>query len=277
MPLTENEVRAWLEHLSYLKHNLAFQQWYRWEVSRPKEPQAFTAAQIRQWFDREAQRRLGQPFVVDEFNGPILDLLCLYFAEDPRFEEHVGPGGRNYSLQKGLLLRGGVGCGKTTLLTIFSHNPRLPYLVEPCRDLVGVYSRQGEPGNPAGGEEALRYYCQRIQLAQSDAAHFNYRTHAGLALDDIGTENWKAKHYGQQLNVIEHILSSRDDQVVAGSLERWATHATTNVPFDDYPKEAPKDQQRPGLESIYGTRWRSRARGLFNIIDFPSTAPDRRG
>lgn len=222
-------------------------------------------------------RRLGHPFVVDAHNAHILQLLCLYFAEDPAFEQHVGPGGRPYSLHKGLLLRGGVGCGKTTLLTIFSHNPRLPYLVEPCRDLVSTYTRTGEPGNPAGGEDALRYYCQRIALAKSDAAHFNYRPHAGLALDDIGTENWRAKHYGTQLNVVEHILSSRDDQVVAGALERWATHATTNVPFDDYDAGKGDGSKSPGLESIYGTRWRSRARGLFNILDFPETAPDRRG
>ena len=273
MPLTEAEVRAWLEYLSYAKYNQAYQRWYNWNSTRPLVPRAFTAAEIRAWFDKEALRRLGRPFVVDAFNAPILDLLCLYFAEDPRFEEHAGPGGRPHSLQKGLLLRGGVGCGKTTLLTIFSHNPRLPYLVEPCRRLVGAYTATGEPGNPAGGEEALRFYGQRIPLAQGDHAHFNHRTYAGLALDDIGTENWKAKHYGQQLNVVEHVLSSRDDQVVAGSLERWATHATTNVPFDDYGA----DGKLPGLETIYGSRWRSRARGLFNIIDFPDSAPDRRG
>jgi len=273
LPLTQAEADAWTDHLETIKYNLAYQQWYRWQNEQPKVPRAYTAAEIRTWFDAEAMRRLGEPFVVDEYNARIVELLCLYFAEDPRFEEATDASGKHYSLKKGLLLRGGVGTGKTTLLTIFSHNPRLPFLVESCRDMVSAYTAKGTRDEPAGGEEALRYYCGRIKLHVDDAGHFNYRTHAGLAFDDIATENWKAKHYGESLNVVEHILDRRDSAVVAGSLEQWATHGTTNVPFDDYGDEG---NRKPGLETIYGLRFRSRARKLFNIITFPKAAPDRR-
>lgn len=275
LPLTQAEADAWTAHLEHIKYNLHFQRWYRWQNDQPKTPRSFTATEIRAWFEAEALRRLGEPFVVDEYNARIVELLCLYFAEDPRFEQVTDGAGRPYSLKKGLLLRGGVGTGKTTLLTIFSHNPRLPYLVESCRDMVSAYTAKGTKEEPAGGEEALRYYCARIPLAQADHDHFNHRTYAGLAFDDIATENWKAKHYGEPLNVVEHILDRRDSAVVAGSLEQWATHATTNVPFDDY--DDGQGGKAKGLESIYGLRFRSRARKLFNIITFPKAAPDRRG
>ncbi|HEX8660071.1 MAG TPA: hypothetical protein VF690_21180 [Hymenobacter sp.] len=251
------------------KYTSAYTAWYKWKTIQDQQPKPFTFEQVGAWFQAEAARYLGKPYIIDDNNRHIVRALCLYFAEDERFESE-GFG----SLQKGLLLRGGVGCGKTTLLTIFSRNPRLPFVVTPCRELVGDYTEQGQPGQPAGGADALRVHTKLIKLVKGNEARYNYRTHAGLCLDDIGTEDWKAKHYGRELNVVEHIISSRDDSVVAGDMPRWATHATTNVPFDDY--QAPDGKTLPGLETIYGTRWRSRVRGLFNILSFPDAAADRR-
>lgn len=250
------------------KYTAAYAAWYKWRTTQAQQPQPFTLEQIETWFHREAQLHLGRPFVIDDNNRLIVRLLCLYFAEDARFEAEGGG-----SLEKGLLLRGGVGCGKTTLLTIFSRNPRLPFVVTPCRELVTDYTEQGHAGQPAGGTDALRWATKLVKLMAGREATYNYRTHAGLCLDDIGTEDWRAKHYGRELNVVEHVISSRDDMVVAGDMPRCATHATTNVPFDDYTVDG---KTLPGLETIYGSRCRSRMRGLFNVLSFPNTATDRR-
>ncbi len=270
LALSPEEIDQVLSTARKQKYTAAHTAWYKWKITQAQQPQSFTVEQIETWFQQEAQRHLGRPYVIDDNNRRIVRALCLYFAEDERFEaEGFG------SLEKGLLLRGGVGCGKTTLLTIFSRNPRLPFVVSPCRELVADYTETAPAGQVAGGTDALRWTTKMIKLMAGKDAAYNYRTHAGLCLDDIGTEDWRAKHYGVQLNVVEHVISSRDDSVVAGDMPRYATHATTNVPFDDY--TAPDGVSTlPGLETIYGTRWRSRVRGLFNILSFPDTAADRR-
>jgi hypothetical protein len=274
LPLIEDEINALLRVGCAAKYQAAYERWYKWLISHKAKPKTYTASEIRAWFEHAAKKQLGQAFVVDAHNEAILDLLCHYFAEDPAFETETDLAGRHYSLQKGLLLRGGVGCGKTTLLQIFASNPRQPYLVVPARELVSEYTARGTQGQPAGGLEALAPYLGMVKLPVGNEQAYNFSTHAGLALDDIGTEDYQAKHYGQELAVVEHIISSRDDRVIAGTVPRWATHATTNVDFNDVVHEG---KTYLGLESRYGKRWRSRVRGLFNIIDFPDTAPDRRG
>jgi hypothetical protein len=146
--------------------------------------------------------------------------------------------------------------------------------VVPARELVSEYTARGTKEQPAGGLEALQPYRTLVKLPIGNEQYYNFRTHAGLALDDIGTEDYQAKHYGAELAVVEHIISSRADGVSAGTVPPYATHATTNVDFDDV---RDGDKVFLGLETRYGTRWRSRVRGLMNIIDFPDTAPDRRG
>ncbi|WP_210522078.1 ATP-binding protein [Hymenobacter terricola] len=243
--------------------------WYRWETSREPQPRDFTFEEAEQWFFAEARHYLGTAFVVDDANRRVVRLLCLYVANDPRFETEGGG-----SLQKGLLLRGGVGCGKTTLLHILARNPRFPFGVTPCRELVQAYAEPGAPGQPAGGMDALRPFAKLHKLSRGNGARYNHRAHRGLALDDIGTENERARHYGSPLNVVEHVICSRHDAVMAGSMPADATHGTTNVPYADYP--GPDGSLLPGLGTLYGSRCRSRMRQLFNLIDFPQGAPDRR-
>ncbi|RSK29870.1 P-loop NTPase family protein [Hymenobacter metallilatus] len=270
LPLTADEQQRVLDKASQDKYTHAHNHWYRWKTIEAMKPQKVTAQQMRAWFEREAQRRLGQPYQVDDTNREIVEALCLYFAEDPEFEAR-GFG----SLNKGILLRGPVGCGKTTLLTIFSHNPRLPYAVHPCRQLSDEYSVK-----ETGGAPALYDYKHLIKIPVGKEAQFNYRTHAGICFDDLGTEDWQAKHMGKTLNVMEDVLCSRDDEVVAGDLPRYATHMTTNLPFNDMEIEdeaTGKPVIVKGIESIYGTRCRSRIRGLFNVLTFPEVAYDRRG
>jgi energy-coupling factor transporter ATP-binding protein EcfA2 len=265
LPLTLLEEERILQIGRQQKYAAAYSRWYSWKLIQEQQPQAFTAEQIWTWFHREAYRRLGQEFRVDDNNRDILRLLCYYFAEDEAFEA------AGYSLEKGILLRGPVGCGKTTILTILSGNPRFPYRVVPCKQIANEYKLKD-----TGGPAALYDYKVLSPVPLGRGAQFNYRTHLGHCFDDLGTENWRAKHMGNETNVMEDILSSRDDAVVAGSMPRFATHMTTNLPFNDLRDEQTGEVLVKGIDSIYGSRVRSRIRGMFNVLTFPETATDRR-
>jgi hypothetical protein len=254
------EVHA-LRQARQAKYRQAYLHWYRWATSQQSSPRPYSYEQLLEWFHREALRLLGKPFDVDEWNHRILHLVLLYFANDRRFETEEG-----FSLQKGLLLRGGVGVGKSIILKIMANNPRFPYVVKCCRMLV----RQAASNQPGGGLEALAPFTKLYKLPKGNESRYNHHTHCGLALDDIGTEDWQAKYFGSPLNVVEHLLSSRHDEQVPF----YATHGTTNVPFDNYP--GPDERLLLGLESRYGERCRSRMREMFNLLDFPDEAPDRR-
>jgi hypothetical protein len=243
------------------KYRAAYLQWYRWTTTHQPPPRTYTAEQLLAWFHQEAKQQLGRPFVVDEANRQILHLLCLYFAQDTRFETDYG-----YALHKGLLLRGGVGVGKTTLLKIFDTNPRQPYRITCCQAFEQLVT-----ASSGGGVEALAPFTKLLPLPRGQANRYHQHTHAGLALDDIGIEEWQLKHYGNPLNVVEHVLTARYN----AQLPYWTTHGTTNLRFDDDYDLA--GNLILGLGSRYGSRCRSRMREMFNLLDFPLEAPDRRG
>ena len=132
------------------KYDQAKEANYRWKLSYEPEPRELTFDEMKAWFFAEARDYPNLDFIMDDTNSIIVRRMCLYFANDPRFETESGG-----SLRKGLLLRGRVGCGKTTLLSIFSRNPRLPYRMKRCRELVGDCIQPGPGGQPAGGLESL--------------------------------------------------------------------------------------------------------------------------
>ena len=140
-------------------------------------------------------------FVVDDWLRDVLLALCLYFAQDAEGFEELSP---SYSLQKGLLLFGPVGCGKTKLLELLARvDPRLSFRVYACPDVSRAYRKDGD--------EALEIYAAK-------------RT---LCFDDLGFEDANAKHFGNVANPLADILTKRYQLY-----PRPLTHATTN---DDAP------------------------------------------
>ena len=80
-----------------------------------------------------------------------------------------------------------------------------------------------------------------------------------FCLDDLGVEQ-SVKHFGNDCNTVAEILLQRYDLFVSSQI---VTHATTNLNADE-------------LEEIYGNRVRSRLRGMFNLISFPTGSDDKR-
>lgn len=183
-------------------------------------------------------------FILDEHNTEIFKLLCQYFTKDEDFEK------AGFSLKKGLLLFGPIGCGKTTLMRLFMRNPTNDFVVKSCREVADAYTRK-----EGGGYEALEFYSDLIP-ASYPPEHYG-QTHIGMCFDDLGTEKSK-KHFGNEINVMEDVFQNRYDNRLIGK-----THLTTNLSAEL-------------IGEIYGPRVRSRLREMCNLISFDKQANDRR-
>jgi DNA replication protein DnaC len=180
---------------------------------------------------------------IDQYNEPQVDALCMYFSNDERFEE-IEPG---FSLKKGLLLFGPVGCGKTTLLKIMSRNTKAPFGVISCRKIAEDFAQHGH--NAITNYSKLRNANKRENLGHDVV---------GICFDDMGTETNK-KNFGNEANVMaEVILNLYDYKDNIGRV-----HLTTNISDAD-------------IIANYGERVFSRLKEMVNIIEFPFNAPDRR-
>lgn len=192
-----------------------------------------------------------EPYIIDDFNRDEYNLLCAYFSGDSRFEFVPDEDGENMrptsmSFKKGLLLFGNIGCGKTSLMRMFSINSFRPYSVIACKRIANEYQENGA--------NSIYLYSRLAPIAP----HTNFgHTEEGKCFDDLGTEAIK-KNYGNEMNVMQDIISDIYDNNLKGQF-----HMTTNLTSDE-------------LDERYGYRVRSRLREMFNIIDFGKNAPDRR-
>lgn len=187
-------------------------------------------------------------FKLDENNQPIFDLLCYYFSGDLNFCSMAeAMGVPNPSLDKGILLVGGFGVGKTWMMKLFMKNQRQVYHVHNSKRIADLYEKDGE--------ESIHEFLGKVKNAVNDSAAF-YHSYAGLCLDDIGTED-KKTNYGNKRNVIGDIIELRYEK---GNTGIWL-HGTTNLTAKQ-------------IEDYYGGRVRSRLRESCNFI--PVVGGDRR-
>jgi hypothetical protein len=188
-------------------------------------------------------------FTIDDDNKEIVELLCKYFGEDPAFEE------MGYSLKKGLLLFGGVGVGKTFLLSAFRTNQIYSYQVVSCQDVEGTFARCGDERNEKTGEVGLKKYYGVTSFTPPNMYGQN---NLGYLFDDLGQENTATKFFGTERNVMMEVLTQRYKNNLF-----TATHITTNLSADQ-------------VKDMYGVRVADRMKEMFNLISFPETAKSRR-
>lgn len=179
--------------------------------------------------------------VIDENNRRAIKILCLYFTNDKRFEEMGG------SLQKGLMLRGGIGIGKTYLMNIFRINQKQVFSIKNCGEIASQFNLEGR--------EILANYTT-VKATVPSSNNFG-QDQSGICFDDLGCEK-DGIHYADKVEILAPILEMRYTRKLHA-----LTHITTNLP----PEE---------IDRRYGERIRSRMREMFNVIDFPLTATDRR-
>lgn len=160
--------------------------------------------------------------IVNDHNKKLITALCFFLSNDERFEKEL-----RYSFEKGILIRGISGLGKTHLVRCVEKNELFPIRVLSMIDIADEIKQNGEYEIPLG-ESKIIY------------------------LDDVGTEEATINHYGTKINFfkqfIETIYLRNQNKSFRGIM------ISTNNSFAE-------------MEERYGFRVRSRIKDMFNIID----------
>lgn len=204
--------------------------------------------QTKKYMLYRAEKLFDGKFQVDEFNEPVFNLLCHYFSYEKEFESLASVLGiNNPSLNKGIILGGNFGRGKTWLMSLFRKNNRQVYQVEHAKNVAKAYH--------VAGEEAIEKHYNKVKNAFNDPAVL-FQEYSGLCMEDIGAEDIK-NNFGNKTNVIGDIFEAR---YINSCMGIWF-HGTTNM-------------TAPQFEQFYGGRVTSRLRENINFIELGG--PDRR-
>ena len=190
------------------------------------------------WLEKKGIELYGNHFKILESDYPIIYKLIAYFLKD-----EVTCYQYNIDLNKGILLSGPVGCGKTTLmnlmktLTATEHK----FYIKPCRDISFEFIQDG------------------YEIIQKYSKGKLYPDPKTICFDDLGIEK-NLKYYGNECNVMAEIILSRYDIFIS---KKIYTHITTNLSASE-------------IETAYGNRVRSRLRNMLNLIAFDKSTKDKR-
>lgn len=203
------------------------------KVNSKKEYVPMNYTEIDIYYSKLAKKIIPE-FEINDFNENVYKQLVTYFSD--------------LHSKKGLFLQGNVGCGKTTLMRIFSQNQKCSYKIVSCREVVNDFQVKGA--------DSIIEYSNGIETGTNPFGQRYY----GYCFDDLGTER-ESKHYGNTSNVLEDILLNRYDKMNLSTYT--VTHVTTNLSFKQ-------------IEEMYGKRVLSRIKEMFFIIQFPNNSKDFR-
>jgi energy-coupling factor transporter ATP-binding protein EcfA2 len=191
------------------------------------------------WLENKGVELYGNHFKILETDYPIVYKLIAYFLKDEPTCFQYG-----INLNKGILLTGPIGCGKTSLMNLMKYLTATEhkFFVKPCRDISFEFIQDGY--------QIIHKYSIG-KLYQSEPRTYCF--------DDLGTEN-NLKYFGNECNVMAEILLSRYDLFISKKL---LTHITTNLSATE-------------IEKHYGNRVRSRLREMVNLIAYNKLTPDKR-
>ena len=191
------------------------------------------------WLEKKGVELYGNHFKILETDYPIVYKLIAYFLKDEPTCFQYG-----INLNKGILLTGPIGCGKTSLMNLMKYLTATEhkFFVKPCRDISFEFIQDGY--------QIIHKYSIG-KLYQSEPRTYCF--------DDLGTEN-NLKYFGNECNVMAEILLSRYDLFISKKLK---THITTNLSATE-------------IEKHYGNRVRSRLREMVNLIAYDKSTPDKR-
>jgi len=189
--------------------------------------------------ERKGKQKFGDAFSFQPYDILLVKSLAAYFLQDEVLCRQ-----NEIDLQKGILLSGPIGCGKTSIMQLMqlipNHQKRFRF--KSCRQISYEFIEDG--------------YDVIHKYSRGDI--YKTETYA-YCFDDLGTES-NIKYYGNECNVLAEILLSRYDLHVNQGL---LTHVTTNLSAVE-------------LENTYGNRLRSRLRKMVNLISYDKECTDKR-
>lgn len=207
-------------------------------IEEKKEIPRITPAYVGYWFKEFWEFQNKKELVITENNKTIINALCAYFARDYRFENKFidlasEVPGQEFKLQKGILLTGFVGTGKSSMFEAFRllgenyhkefTNINLLFWKYNCRQIVSAYMDKSD----VEGKNLKKYYKGSIPVY----------------FDDLGAEEIA---FNGGFNVMADILENRYEN-------KARTFITTNLSVKQ-------------IEERYGQRVRDRVVEMFNII-----------
>lgn len=172
-------------------------------------------------------RQLEPGFRFTDANIDIYRNLLRYAFANPECE---------WRLDRGVGLMGNTGSGKTLAM-------RLLDVV--IRGYGIKWLRNGKPMPFSFGMVSARRMVSEFAAGGYEAVE-RYVRWPLLCIDDLGSEPQEASHYGNRINLLEHVLEER-------YLDRKLTHFTSNLNLDQ-------------LEQLYGQRVASRLAGTCNLV-----------
>ncbi|MFA9391835.1 MAG: ATPase [Prolixibacteraceae bacterium] len=187
--------------------------------------------------EEKGREVVGQSFKISKSDHDLLYKLLVYTIGDRENSERLG-----LCLQKGIMLTGPVGCGKTSIMKLLRYfqAQQERYILKSCREISYEFISKGF-------DVISKYSTHNLDHPKT------------WCFDDLGTEQ-NLKYYGNECNVMAEILLNRYELFIATGT---VTHLTTNLSASE-------------IETYYGNRVRSRMRQMFNLIFFSKDANDKR-
>jgi len=199
----------------------------------------YSYSEVINWLEAKGVELYGKKFKILETDHEIIYKLIAYFLKDEQACYQF-----NIDLEKGILLTGPIGCGKTSLINLMKYLTATEhkFFIKPSRDISFEFIQDGY-------QIIHKYSIGKLY-------QYEPRTYC---FDDLGTEN-NLKYFGNECNVMAEILLSRYDLFISKKLQ---THITTNLSATE-------------IEKQYGNRVRSRLRQMVNLIAYDKSTPDKR-
>lgn len=202
---------------------------------------AYSFTWLLDWLSAAGTDAFGAHFRIDPADHDLIYRLFIYALRD---QDQAALHG--IRLDRGIMLAGPVGCGKTALMHLLSRVVQPPYsfVLRSCRDIALEFA--------VSGFDMIRRYAGAGHTA-------SLRSSRIICFDDLGAES-PMSYYGQSCDVMQEILLGRYDRFLADGL---ITHITTTL-------------SAAQVQDSYGLRLRSRMREMFNLFHFHGQAGDKR-
>lgn len=149
------------------------------EVRKKRELiELWTAKRMYQHMSWVSQNKYGKKLLVNSDNKEFITALCYFISRDEKLETDL-----KMSLNKGLLIRGISGIGKTHLVKCLEENELNPILIISMLDIAEEIKEHGE-----------------YQIKSNN--------HKIIYLDDVGSEEPIINHYGTKINFFKTFIES---------------------------------------------------------------------